>query len=197
MFYADTKPIDGQPLGRVMNAVRPDLRRFAARGGKLIQYHGLNDPAIAPYSINYYESVLGFEERGGAADPVRQVQEFFRFYAVPGMGHCTGGPGANAFGQQGSPTVPADAEHNALLALQRWVEEGMAPDFIIATKYQGDAAANGVAFTRPLCPYPQIATYTGEGDPKDAASFRCIDQKLSIANNPGLTLEPQPVSPKQ
>src|SRR5919199_587653 len=79
MFYADTKPIDGIPLGRVMNAISPDLRRFAARGGKLIQYHGLNDPAIAPYSINYYESVLGFEKRGGTADPLAKVQEFFRF----------------------------------------------------------------------------------------------------------------------
>ncbi len=205
MFYADTKPIDGQPLGRVLNAVSPDLRRFAARGGKIIQYHGLVDPAIAPYSINYYESVLRFEGRGGIdaegpdlrREALRRVQGFYRYYDVPGMGHCTGGPGANAFGQQGSPAVPADPEHDAVLALQRWVEEGTPPGAIVATKYANNTPSAGVQFTRPLCPYPQTATYTGEGDQNDAASFACVDQDLSIRGNPGLTLERPPVSPDQ
>jgi feruloyl esterase len=207
MAYADSRPIDGQPLGRVLNAVSPDLRRFAARGGRIIQYHGLVDPAIAPYSINYYASVLRFEGRGGGrddaqtpgaasrGDALRRVQGFYRYYSVPGMGHCTGGPGANAFGQQGSPPVPADPEHNALLALQRWVEEGVAPEAITATKYANNAPSAGVQFTRPLCPYPQTATYKGEGDPADAASFACVDQDLSPENNPGLAVERLRVPP--
>ncbi|MDO9712289.1 tannase/feruloyl esterase family alpha/beta hydrolase [Paracraurococcus lichenis] len=195
LFQADSKPIAEQSLGRVMNAVSPDLRAFAGRGGKLIQYHGLNDPAIAPYSINYYESVLAHARRGGAADPVRETQAYYRYYSVPGMGHCSGGPGPNAFGQQGSLPVPADPQHNVLLALQRWVEEGVPPEAIIATKYQGDQAANGVAATRPLCPYPQTAVHDGAGDPKQAGSFHCVDLGLSLATNPGLTPARQPVSP--
>lgn len=205
MAYADSKPIDGKPLGWVMNAVNPGLRRFAAHRGRIIQYHGLNDPAIAPYSITYYEFVPRFEGRGEGRDArgagghrrgaLRRVQEFYRYYNVPGMGHCTGGPGANAFGQQGSPAVPADPEHDALLALRRWVEEGVAPEAIVATKYNNNAPSDGVQFTRPLCPYPQTATYKREGDPADAASFACVGQDLSPENNLGLAVERLRVSP--
>ena len=200
MAYTDAKPIDGRPLGRLLNAMNPDLSRLAARGGKMIQYHGVNDPAIAPSSIHYYESVLRFfgrsqQDQSNRGDALRRVQEFYRLYTVPGMGHCNGGPGPNAFGQLGAPAVPAEPGRNALLALQRWVEEGVAPEAIVATRYGNNDPAQGVQATRPLCPYPQTATYTGEGDPNDAASFACIDQRLSLDRNPGLTLERQPISP--
>ena len=70
--------------------------------------------------------------------------------------------------------MPADPEHNALLALQRWVEQGVAPGRIIATKYVNDQPASGVQATRPLCPFPQVARHRGQGNPNDAGSFDCV-----------------------
>jgi feruloyl esterase len=95
---------------------------------------------------------------------------------VPGMWHCSGGPGANAFGglNQLFPPKPGDPRDDALAALTKWVENGAAPDTIIATKYVNDVPAQGIAFQRPLCQYPRHAAYSGAGDPKDPASFECV-----------------------
>jgi feruloyl esterase len=146
-----------------LNSTDPDLSRFAARGGKLILYHGWNDPAISPLNtINYYGQV---QSKLGAA----KTAEFVRLYMVPGMGHCTGGPGATAFGQFGLPTAKGP-KYGLFDALQTWEEHGAKPDAVIATKYD---KAGKVEMTRPLCPYPQVAKYNGTGDPTDAASFAC------------------------
>jgi tannase/feruloyl esterase len=90
---------------------------------------------------------------------------------VPGMQHCGDGPGANSFGQlgQGAP----DSQHIIELALEQWVEKGIAPSAIVGTKYVEDDPAKGVKFTRPLCPYPKVAKFKGTGDPNDAANFAC------------------------
>jgi len=94
---------------------------------------------------------------------------------VPGMAHCSGGAGANAFGNNISNNAPVmDPEHDLLKALEDWVENGVAPNQIIATKYVNDTAADGIAFQRPLCPYPERVTYNGKGDPTQASSFRCV-----------------------
>lgn len=99
-----------------------------------------------------------------------------RFYLVPGMQHCGGGPGATSFGQQSGST--ADAQHGMYAALEQWVEQGTAPGAIIATKYVADLdPKQGVKFTRPLCPYPQTAKYKGSGDTNDAANFECVEGK--------------------
>jgi feruloyl esterase len=98
---------------------------------------------------------------------------------VPGMNHCLGGGGAVNFGQSIVVPVSLDPEHDAILALQRWVEQGVAPDMLIATTDQPlatHAAENPTqpaAFTRPLCPYPEEAQYKGVGDPTNAANFVC------------------------
>jgi feruloyl esterase len=148
---------------KALNATDPDLSRFAARGGKLILYHGWNDPAISPlHTIAYYQQVastLGAEK----------AASFLRLYMVPGMDHCADGPGPNAFGQLGIPSA-TDSPFGAYTALEAWVEQGTAPDAILATKYN---AAHKPEMTRPLCPYPEVATYDGTGDPKEPASFRC------------------------
>jgi feruloyl esterase len=156
----------------VLSSINPDLRSFRANGGKLIQYHGWGDAAISPMSsIEYYDSVRNFLDRfpdarrTGAQAP---VQDFYRLFMVPGMGHCGGGVGPNRFGQGGAGGNQ-DAEHSAFAALVQWVERGIAPDHIIGT---GGEAAKPV--TRPLCPYPQIAHYKGAGDTNDAANFDCI-----------------------
>ena len=150
--------------GQTFNAIDPDLKAFARRGGKLIIYHGWSDAALPPVgSINYYNSV---EEALGPGKP----SYFMRLFMVPGMQHCGGGPGANSFGEF---AAAGDADHDLSLALERWVEKGIPPDKLIATKFADDKPEKGAAMTRPLCPYPEAATYTGTGDINDAANFEC------------------------
>ena len=153
----------------------PDLSGFRAYGGKIITYHGWTDQLIFPKgSIDYFNRVVA--ANGG----LKRVQEFDRLFMVPGMNHCAGGAGAVNFGQSGVVPVSLDPEHDAVLALQRWVEKGVAPDMLIATTDQPlatHAAENPTqpeAFTRPLCPYPGEAHYKGVGDPTDAANFVCV-----------------------
>jgi len=152
--------------GRTLNADDPNLKAFAARGGKLIMYHGWSDAALPPLgAIQYFEEVR-------AALGRQQTDAFMRLYMAPGVQHCGGGPGANSFGQDG---IPSDAQHDIHEALEQWVEKGTAPDRIIASKFSDPADhSKGVAMTRPLCPYPQFAKYKGSGDTNDAANFACV-----------------------
>ncbi len=146
-----------------LNATDPDLSRFAEHGGKLILYHGWNDPAISPLNtIRYVNQVAA---KMGA----EKAQSFVRLYMVAGMEHCAGGPGPSAFGQLGIPSAKGEP-FGAFTALEAWVESNKAPGEIIATKY--DETQKPV-MTRPICPYPQAPKYNGSGDAKDAGSFRC------------------------
>src|SRR5206468_6247380 len=86
-----------------------------------------------------------------------EVQSFARLFLVPGMGHCSGGPGPNTF--------------DALPSLINWVENGQAPETIVATRSQGGV----VVMSRPLCAYPKQARYVGSGPTTDAGSFACVD----------------------
>jgi feruloyl esterase len=138
-----------EKVGKVLNAIDPDLRAFKARGGKLIMYHGWNDQLISPLNtVNYYNRVA---TTIGADD----TDEFLRLFMAPGMQHCAGGVGPNTF--------------DALAALEQWVERGVKPARIVAT-HSTDGAVDR---TRPLCPYPQVAAYTGAGSIDEAASFVC------------------------
>ncbi len=161
-----------EKAGIHINSSNPDLRSFRAHGGKLIQYHGWADGAISPLgSIAYYESVVDFFARYPDARMQGHppVQDFYRLFMVPGMGHCGGGIGPNSFG---NGAIGADPEHDVVLALDRWVEKGIAPEKLIgAGKSISDP---GKPLTRPLCPYPQTVRYDGSGDPNDAASFSCV-----------------------
>jgi feruloyl esterase len=133
-----------------INALDPNLKAFLGRGGKLIQYHGWNDPQISPgSSVIYYESVL--TAMGGAA----KVQGAYRLFMVPGMAHCGGGEGPNQFDMLG--------------ALEQWVEKGKAPESVIAARVKDGKAER----TRPLCPYPQTAVYQGSRSTDGAVNFVC------------------------
>jgi feruloyl esterase len=150
-------------LGQVLVSSNADLRPFARRGGRLILYHGWNDSGPSPLnSIRYFEQVQQKVGRDATDD-------FFRLFMVPGMYHCRGGPGPNSFGNAGDPPVK-DARHDVLMALERWVEQGVAPDLIVASTLSDQR----VTRTRPLCPYPAQARYSGSGDTDRAESFTCI-----------------------
>jgi tannase/feruloyl esterase len=144
-------------LGQTFDAFDPDLARFRRNGGKLLLYHGWNDPSISPLNtIDYYERVVATIAKSGAGrNAETEAQSFVRLFMVPGMLHCGGGPGPNTFDIVG--------------ALERWAERGQAPDSLIASH-----AANGaVDRTRPLCVYPKVAVYSGTGSTDDAANFAC------------------------
>jgi hypothetical protein len=161
-----TEAMADEKTAAILNATDADLGRFKARGGKLILYHGWNDPAISPLNtINYYKSVV-------AKMGSENADSFVRLYMVPGMQHCFPGPGPNWFGQTGHPTAKGKA-YGVFDAVEEWVEKGTAPGDIIATKYVDDDPSKGVQMTRPLCPYPQIAKYKDTGDTNDAANFVC------------------------
>jgi feruloyl esterase len=155
-----------QILQPILSSVNPDLRPFRRHGGRMIQYAGWADTAIAPENgLNYYRAV---EHTIG--DP----HDFYRVFMVPGMAHCSGGAGPNAFGN-GTVNGPViDAEHDVLKALEAWVEQGVAPKQIIATHFVNNTASAGVQFQRPLCPYPERGEYVGQGDPNNASSFKCV-----------------------
>ena len=160
----DTKIADDR-MGLMLNSADPDLSGFNKRGGKLILYHGWSDAAIpAQSTIDYFQSVVS---KMGAKDSA----SFVRLFMVPGMQHCGGGSGTDSFG---AGVAQGDPQHNMGRALERWVEDGVAPEQIIATKYKsGSNPASGVARTRPLCAYPQIAKWNGSGSMDDAANFDC------------------------
>jgi feruloyl esterase len=158
-----------EKAAHTLDATDADLSRFRAHGGKLILYHGWNDAAIpALHVVEYYQKV-------GATLGAEQTDSFVRLFMVPGMQHCGGGAGPDTFGQN-RPGVNDDPLHDIDAALERWVEQGVAPEKLIATKYkEGAPSASGVSVTRtrPLCPYPQVAKWTGSGSTDDAANFVC------------------------
>jgi hypothetical protein len=164
-FAAIVKAAD-EKLAKTLNATNADLGPFKARGGKLIMYHGWNDPAISSLNtIDYYHRVV-------SAMGKQEVESFARLYMVPGMQHCDGGPGADSFGGGGPSPIAKDAHHSVQLAVEQWVEKGVAPGTIEAAKYD-DRDGSEVTMTRPLCRYPQLAKYKGSGDSNDAANFVC------------------------
>jgi hypothetical protein len=157
-----------QKLASVLNAVDPDLKRFAARGGKLILYHGWADPGIQALStIDYYDRVRGTMGEKATAESVR-------LFMAPGMLHCLFGPGPNSFGQFRAAGM-GDPERKIGAALQRWVEEGIAPSYIIAAKRKNDIdPSSEIIRTRKLCAYPKVSRYRGNGTTDSAASFGCV-----------------------
>ena len=148
----DTATIDAT-LAPTVNFLSTDLSRFRSHNGKLILYHGFADSIVVPRdTITYYNRIRDEQDLS-----LEEVQSFARLFMVPGMGHCSGGPGPNTF--------------DALTALVNWVEYGQAPESIVASRSQDGT----IVMSRPLCAYPKQARYTGTGATNDAANFVCID----------------------
>lgn len=180
-FDADMKALDDRYAADA-NAMDPDLSRFAARGGKLIMYHGWNDGLIpALGSVDYFRSVRA-DGRGR--------DSFARLFLAPGMAHCAAGPGLGLFGQlvELAPDAGATADTDLLLALDRWSTGGQAPDRIVGKVDVNVLAvlagtAHGGA-TRPMCAWPNAARYRGKGDPKLAGSFTCVSRPAPTYERP-------------
>ena len=146
--------------------MNPDLSGFKARGGKLIQYAGWSDAAIPPQNgLNYYRKVV--KAMGDTSD-------FYRVFMVPGMAHCSGGNGPNAFGNGTSNGPVIDADHDLVKALERWVEQGTAPDAHHRNALRQQRRGPGRRFPETALPVPAACRVHGQGDPNNAASFACV-----------------------
>ena len=152
LFFRDTVA----RVGPMMASDNPDLSRFRDHGGKLVLWHGFADQLIVPTgTIDYYDAVT--QKLGGG---YAHTQQFARLFMAPGVGHCGGGEGPQPQGM--------------FDALVDWVERGHAPETVLAVK----RLAGEVKLTRPLCPYPAMAHWTGQGSSDDAAQFTC--QKSTV-----------------
>jgi len=176
-FHHDIGKVDDK-LEDVLNATSTNLSEFRERGSKLLMYHGWADPLIPPQSsINYFNALVGNHSRGiqqasfgGHGNPALQrTQSYARLFMVPGMYHCSGGPGPNVF--------------DALTPLVTWVEAGVPPEKITATKFVNDTPPT-VQMTRPLCLYPKVAKYKGSGGTDIAANFDCVTDERDFNQTP-------------
>lgn len=171
-----------EALRNDFDATNPDLSVYKKCGHKLILITGSVDSLINYADVkNYYASVV--DKMGG----IDNVTDFFRYFHVPGLAHCAGGPGLQEIGNtMGLPCIPCDREHDALEAVIAWVEQGVAPDVLLPVALKDSVTENSVSldgtirsvtggkeidYERPVYPYPYETEYIG-GDRKNKDSFR-------------------------
>lgn len=136
-----------------LGSTSTDLKAFIARGGKLLMYHGWSDPQVTPFNtVNFFNKLIAAQGRDTVGKSVQ-------LYMVPGMNHCSGGPGTDTFDE--------------VAAMERWIQTGSAPASIPASHL----TAGQVDRTRPLCPYGQVARWSGSGSTNDAANFACVVER--------------------
>jgi len=147
-FDYDKDPALVARWSKLADAKDADLSKFRSTGGKLIMTYGWADQILQPLmGVNYYEAVAAKNQN---------APEFVRLFMMPGVAHCGGGVGPD--------------RHDAVTAVIDWVEKGKAPDQLLVSK----VTDNKVVRTRPLCPYPQVARYKGQGSIDEAANFSCV-----------------------
>ncbi|KAL4804364.1 putative feruloyl esterase B [Aspergillus unguis] len=145
----------------------PDLSPLRDAGTKLITYHGLMDMLISSDDSKwYYHRIL--KAMGIDSD---QLDEFYRFFQISGMSHCTGGDGAYGIGNEASGAAGTDPEDNVLMAMVRWVEEGTAPETVRGAAFSEDGSS--VEWRRKHCRYPRHNVYKGPGEPTDEDAWEC------------------------
>jgi hypothetical protein len=145
----DYKTVRNSAFAAEYEAKDPDISAFVNNGGKLLLWHGMDDPGPnVVATIEYYEKM-----KSTTGKKAKNVDESARFFVLPGVYHCRGGPGADDF--------------DSLTALDNWVEKGQPPTTMVATR------SSDRAFSRPVCQYPALPRYSGKGDPNQASSFHC------------------------
>ena len=145
-----------RPMGDIYDATNADLSAFRAHGGKLIIWQGWADQAIPPFGTPaYYDAV---QDRMGG---LQQVQQFARLFMFPGTAHCGGGYG------------PSPSDSDMIVPMVSWVEQGIAPDKIVATQTKGGKGGVPIQVVRtfPVFPYPEQTKYTGQGSINDANNY--------------------------
>lgn len=172
-----------------------DLDGFRGRKGKIIMYAGLADNVVPVRHTTYYyeQTIAAMGGGGGSGSDKNNIDDFFRYFQIPGMRHCWGTPdnvrapwmiGATGQSVQRPPYASAwsvplglnDSDHDALLALMEWVEKGRVVERIVASEFNftDDAMRDIVVFRqRPVCPFPKIARWDGRGDQDRAESWSC------------------------
>jgi Tannase and feruloyl esterase len=151
-FDFDKDPARMSDISLRINATIHDLTAVKMRGGKIVHYHGWADPGVtALMSVEYYEAAM--KTMGE-----KETKDFYRFFPVPGMFHCGGGPGCG--------------NADWLTAVVNWVEKGVAPDMIVGAHIEGGRTTR----TRPICAYPTVARYKGTGSIDAAENFSCVAQ---------------------
>ncbi len=145
MTEADYLRVRASPFAALYEAKNPDLSAFFERGGRLMMWHGESDPGPSPVAtLDYVQAVMA--QNPEAADQLR-------YYTLPGVGHCRGGPGADAV--------------DYLAAMDSWDRTGTAPERLIGRNLQS-------GITRPHCAWPNVARFNGAGDANDPASWSCV-----------------------
>jgi hypothetical protein len=152
-FNFDRDPARMEAFSREFDTFRDaTLAAFKARGGKLLIFHGTADGIFSALeSVDYYRRLS--TNNGGVA----ATRAWARLFLIPGMNHCSGGPATDSY--------------DGLSAIVDWVEKGTAPDFVPATALPSNRYFPNR--TRPLCPYPSHAQYSGTGNIEDATHFVC------------------------
>ncbi len=157
-------------LGPTIDATDTNLQRFADRGGKLILWHGWADPGLPPLrTVEYFERVR-------ATMGAKNADKVARLFMLPGVQHCLGGPGPNSFGQYGVPTKSTDPREDMSVALEHWVESGVAPEVLLARHTANafapayDSSLEPMGETELVCAYPKIAASSRSSS---ASETRC------------------------
>ncbi|KAI9370057.1 putative feruloyl esterase B-2 [Aspergillus egyptiacus] len=146
-----------------------DLTPIRRAGGKVLTYHGLQDGLItSDNSKLYYHRV----QKATGLEP-SELDEFYRFFTISGMGHCSGGDGAYGIGNQAETFSGTDPEDNVLMAMVRWVEEGIPPETVRGAKFT-EGVGSPVEYYRKHCRYPRRNMYVGPGDYTDENAWKCV-----------------------
>jgi feruloyl esterase len=180
--------VAGESLDSSWNTRNRNLDKFERAGGRIIHYHGWDDPNIPPLeAVKFFKDVVADQAHRhhlSQDQALSTTQQFYRLFMVPGMGHCFGGDGPDSFGQNGQRALKAEPEYDTMLALEHWVEHGVAPNQFIASRVNTETKL--VEMTRPICPYPQQPVWNGTDSASDAASFTCAlypDVNASVSSH--------------
>jgi feruloyl esterase len=150
-----------------IDAFNGDLSGVRNSGSKILHYHGLQDPLITSDNSARYYNLVARTMSLRSCD----LDEFYRYFRISGMSHCSGGTGAFNIGNSASTHVGDEPEEDVVSAIIRWVEEGEAPEHILGTAF-ADAQKTNIKFQRRHCRYPLRNVYV-KGDPNSADSWQC------------------------